>query len=320
MEFDGFQSHTDGVFDGQRGARTVGDNGDAVHSEEGAAAVVLVIGFVADGFEGVFGEEGAELADGIAVELVLEPFEDSGGRGFAGFERHVAGEAIAENDFDGVREKVVPFNVAAEVEFAGFEEAENFFGEFAAFGVFAADGHESDGGVLKLQHMPGKNGAHDRVLEHVNRAGINIGARVNEDADVLLGREVARNARAFDPFEGAKFDGGGGDHRAGVSGTDDGIGLAIFHKINGASERGVFLPADRFDGVIRHVNHLGGVDDFEAAVVAAMAGELGGEDFLIAGEEETGDVGVFAQGENRSFHGVGGSMISAHAIQSDAHG
>jgi len=62
---------------------------------------------------------------------------------------------------------------------------------------------------------------------------INIGPRIDEDADILFGGKVGGDTGTLNTLESAKFDGGGGDSRTGMTRADDGIGVAFLDQIDG---------------------------------------------------------------------------------------
>src|ERR1700730_14652964 len=60
--FNGFGRDAERVFDRKRGAGAVGNDANAVHAQERAAAVLLIIGLLFDGVEGVPREKRARFS------------------------------------------------------------------------------------------------------------------------------------------------------------------------------------------------------------------------------------------------------------------
>ena len=94
----------------------MGDDDDAVHPEEGAAAVGFVVGAMFDGAEGPAREEIAGHAEEVAFELDLQPLGHGFGGGFATLEDDVSGEAVAEADIEAGLEELVALDVAEPLE------------------------------------------------------------------------------------------------------------------------------------------------------------------------------------------------------------
>ena len=143
----GFEAGSDRIFDGEWRTAAMCDDACSVHSEEGHAAVFFGVGLFLDASECVAGEPCACHPDGALFQLAFEPREDCVGDGLDSFQHHVADESVADDHFDGIFEEVVTFDVASEVESAGFEKFERFSGELVALLIFRTDGHEPDGGV-----------------------------------------------------------------------------------------------------------------------------------------------------------------------------
>ncbi len=102
-------------------------------------------------------------------------------------------------------------------------------------------------------------------------------------------------------------------------GADHGLGLLLFHQINGAADRGIFLAADGLDRFVRHLDHLGGMDDLDPAIIAAELFQFALDLRGIAHEEELVDARVFPQGHDRAAHEIGRPEIAAHGIECDFH-
>ena len=64
----------------------------------------------------------------------------------------------------------------------------------------------------------------------------------------------------------------GGEHRAGVPGGDDGVGVAGRDRADRADERGVGLGANRLGGLLGHADHLCGDGEREAAACRGPRG------------------------------------------------
>src|SRR6476659_9591541 len=108
--------YTQCILDRERSARSMGDDANAVHAEKRRAAVFLVVHPFFYRLKGLLGQERAGHPDLALYQLVLEPFENRVADRFAGFQNDIADKAVADDDLDRVREKIVALDVAAEVE------------------------------------------------------------------------------------------------------------------------------------------------------------------------------------------------------------
>ena len=241
------------------------------------------------------------------------------GSGFAGLEDDIAGETVAENDFDRILEEVVALDVAAEVESARPEEFENFFGELAALGIFAADRHQPDGRVFVTKNVARKDGAHNGVLQHVVGACVGVGSGVDENAKVRFGRQKGGNTRAVDALEIAQLDRRGGDGGPGMAGTDHGIRLPVFDQVDRTGNGGVLFAAEAIDRAFAHLDDLSGVDNLDARIPATMLVEFGADLSFIPDQEESFQMRKLAESKDGTRHAGLWRVVAAHCIERNLH-
>src|SRR5713226_1286651 len=105
---------------------------------------------------------------------MLEPREDGVRDRFASFQNDVADKAVAQNYFDGIFEKIVPFNITTEIERAFPEHSEYFLGQAGSFHILIANRHQSHGGIFIPEDMSRIDRPHDPVLHEMHGAGIDI--------------------------------------------------------------------------------------------------------------------------------------------------
>ena len=113
---DGFGSHPDRIFDGNGGAAAMSDDAVAVDAEQGHASVLVGVGFVFDGAEGVSREPGTGHSDGGFYELTFQPAKDGFGDRLHRLEHDVSHKPVADHHLDRIFKEVVPLNIAPEVE------------------------------------------------------------------------------------------------------------------------------------------------------------------------------------------------------------
>ena len=259
-----FEAGTDCIFDRERGTASMGDDARSVDAEERHAAVFVGVGFLFDAAERVPSEPRASHTNGALFQFAFEPPENGVGDGLYRLQHDVPDETVADNDLDGIFEKVVSLDISAEVESACAKEFKCFPSELVALFVFGADGDESDRGVGVAEDVTGVGGAHDCVLYQLPRGGVGVGSGVDEDEVVGFGGDDGADGGALDAWEGAQLDVRGRDGSPRVSGADDGVCLARFDEVDGAADGRIALSSDGIGGGVGHFDHLSGVNDFDA--------------------------------------------------------
>ena len=136
----------------------------------------------------------------------------------------------------------------------------------------------------------------------------------------MLGGQIRGDAGPLDALQRAKLDRRPGDHRPGMAGAHDRVGVAAFHQIDRAAHRGVLLSANRVDRMFVHPDDLSRMDDFDARVAAAVLLKLLLYRGLVARQKELPDFGIFLQRHHRSGDGISRGIIAAHGVEGDPHG
>ncbi len=99
---------------------------------------------------------------------------------------------------------------------------------------------------------------------------VNVGAGVDQNKNVKLGREHCRDARPIDSFQGPQLDHARGDGRTGMTSANNRVRLAVLHQIDRTTDRRIFFPSHGRPRAIAHIYHLGRVDDVDPRIVALM--------------------------------------------------
>lgn len=293
----------------------MGDDGDAVEAEQGHAAVLVGIGLFVDGFEGGLGQERADLGAGGTHELPLHHGEDGVGQGLGGFEQDIAGEAVCDDDVWGLVPEVVAFNIADEIEASGFaQELAGFFDQSIAFFLLGAVRHEADSGIGAIEHVACVSRAHDGVLQEVEGLAVGVGTGVDEHPVSGEGGHHGGDSGALDVREGAQFDEGSGDGRAGVACTDDGVSATFFDEVHSAGDGAVFLFAHGIQAGITHVHDLGSVDDLEFGTGHALGGEFGADAIFLTDEVDFFNRTQLTERELDPSDGVGRGVVATHDV------
>ena len=122
------------------------------------------------------------------------------------------------------------------------------------------------------------------------------------------------------PARSAQLQRAGGHGGSRVAGAHHGVGLALLHEVHGARDGGIALAAQGERGVVLHVHDLRGVDELDAAVVAADALQFRLDAGVVADQEEAVETVVFAQGQRGALDDVGRGEVAPHRINGDLHG
>ena len=132
-------------------------------------------------------------------------------------------------------------------------------------------------------------------------------------------RNDRRDPGPIDARQRAQLDRGRSHGRAGVAGADDRVGLSFLDQIDRAADRRIFFPPHRVDRAVAHLHDLGGVDDLDAAVVAAVLLQFRLDLRRVADEKELVDVRILLQRHDRAADNIRRAEIAAHGIQCDFH-
>jgi hypothetical protein len=85
--------------------------------------------------------------------------------------------------------------------------------------------------------MLGEDGSHRRELDEVLRVRVDVGADVEEHHRPGGRDQVGRQCGAIDPLDAAEPEDRGRHRRAGGSGADDRIGVAVSDHVGGDHDR-----------------------------------------------------------------------------------
>ena len=136
-----------------------------------------------------------------------------------------------------------------------------------------ADRKQANLGIAHLEHVLGEDGAHVRELEQVLGPRIGVRARVQQHRGPALGRDHDGDRRARDSRQATQLQEAGRQHRAGVPGGQDRIGLAFAHGAAGGDEGAVRLATHGLGRLLVHPDHLRRLDELQAPRVEARRAE-----------------------------------------------
>jgi hypothetical protein len=101
-----------------------------------------------------------------------------------------------------------------------------------------------------------------------------------------------------------------------MAGAEEGGGAAVAHGFGGELDRGAWLATERGRCLLRHLDVLRRVEDFDVEGCDGwMAGEFALDGSAIANQQEP-DLKM-PRGDERSVNDGAGSIIAAHGVDGD---
>ncbi len=127
-----------------------------------------------------------------------------------------------------------------------------------------ADREQADGRVRAVEDQLGEDRAHVAELEQVLGAVVGVRPTVEQHRHAVAQRDRDGDRRPLDARQAPEVEQPGGEHRAGVPGRDDRVGVAVRHAPDRGDEARVRLRADCLGGLVGHVDPVGRLDEREA--------------------------------------------------------
>ena len=156
-------------------------------------------------------------------------------RAFYGFEYDVAHKAVGNHDVYFIAVYLVGFDVADEIDGALLEQLKGLLNGFGAFDVFRADVEQADfGGVVAGIQGTVEFVAHDGELVELLGGAVDVCAEVKHQGElVVFSGEKFGNGGAVYMGQGFEHEAGGCHQRACVACGNGGLGVALFHLLDG---------------------------------------------------------------------------------------
>ena len=117
----------------------------------------------------------------VALQRFFQCGAHQVGYAFRGFQRHVAHEAVGDDDIHVAAVEVAAFHIADKIQRKLLQQRISFAGKFVALGFFFADGKQADARAAGAEHAAKIGFAHDRELLEVVRLAIDVGADVEQN-------------------------------------------------------------------------------------------------------------------------------------------
>src|SRR6266540_4122343 len=128
--------HVDGILDRFGGGAPVANNTGAVDPEERGPPIFGRVDALADLIQRRTHQGRSQAAPEGVGQAGLEGLAIHLRQPFAHLQSDIPNKAITYNDIGDATKKMLPFNIANEIEMALLEHEERFFGDIIALGVF----------------------------------------------------------------------------------------------------------------------------------------------------------------------------------------
>jgi hypothetical protein len=296
----------------------VADNAQPVESDERSPAIFGRVNAPPEPAERLprqqVSDAGAERRRQFLVQQRLHRVDQP----LADLQRHVSGEAVADDDVDVASVHVAAFDVAGKIDGCGLEQLVGVAGQIVSFTLFLSDRQQSDAWRTTAQRYPRVGGAHDRELDEMLRPAFDGRTGIEEHHGLPAGRDNRGERRAIDAGQTAKCADRRHHRRAGVTGAEDGGRGALSNRISGKPDRRTRLAPERDRCRLTHGNGLRRIQDFQIERAAArMPRELALDRRAIADQQQP-DLKMAGRDQG-SVNDCSRSLVAAHHIDGDSH-
>ncbi len=216
------------------------------------------------------------------------------------------GETVRDDDVCDAPQEVAALGVPGEVEALVLaQEPVRVDRQLVAFLVLLADREQADLGPVDVEQLLAEDRAHVRELEEVLRPRVGIGAGIEQDARALARGQGDGDRGPHHPGQAAEVQEAGSQHGAGVARGDRRVGPAVGDGANAGDEARIGLGAHGLGGLVRHLDHLGRLDERQAPRVET-------------GRPEEGHVDSVGRGGERPEDHLAGRVVATESVDGDA--
>src|ERR1019366_3839224 len=291
------------------------DDAPAAHAQQGGSAIFGMVQAFSETAERVLGKRVPDLAADGRFQRFAQQCLEHVHQPLAHLERHVAGEAVADDHVHFAGIDIASFHVADEVDVQVLEQGPGGARQVVAFVLFFADREDPHARSRAMKNVARVDLAHDGELRQHFRGAIHVGAHVYQHyRGTEHGREDAEQRGTFHARHHALHHFGGGHDGARVSGGHEPLGAPIAYQPRGHAHRAIPFGPYRLGGAVFHGHAFAGMDNLDRKLaVAFVLFQFPTDHILLAHQED-----FHAQtpgGSNRPFDFGFRGVVSAHCIQ-----
>ena len=297
----------------------------ALHAQQRRAADFGGIKAALDPAERVLRQQRGQLALGRIHQAALNQAEDHGDHALGVLEQHVADKAIRRDDVRLARQRIARLDIADKVErLRLFHQRVGRLCLLVALGRLHADVQQADLRVAHVHHAAHVGAAHHRELHDPLRLAIRVRARVHQQHRAPRHGQKRRQRGAVNAFDAADFEHRARHQRARRTGGDKRLRLLAADDVHADDEGGIFLAAQRHDGVLLGGDDLRRVHHRQALAHPAqrLRVAIGRNRLLhqrLRADEDDVHIRVFAQRVDSAVHVDLGGEIAAHRVYDNFH-
>ncbi len=241
----------------------VSDDCEPLEAEQIAAPVRVGVEPTAQAAERRTDHEAAERPSSRGDDLLAQRLEHGPDRALEHLQRHVAREAVADDDLGRALEQQAPLDVPDKADPVRGKQLVGLADEPVALLRLLADREQTDLRVGEVQDLLGEDRPHVRELEQVLGTRVGVRAGVDQDRRPASRRDRRGDGGPGDLGQAADLEQAGCEHGAGVPRRHDDVGLAVADSPAGCEQRAVALLTRRVCGLLVHADDLRRVHDLE---------------------------------------------------------
>ena len=215
--------------------------------------------------EGLAHHERRQFRQDAAAGVLFEPALEERRDALPELQEDISHEPVADNDLRRSLQDVPALDVADKVEIARLKKRVRLLGGFVSLALLFSDIEKPDRGARDAEHLADIHASHHGELKKMTGTAVDVGARVEKEANALFRGEKRADGGPSYAFGSAENKGGRGHNRSGIAGADEGVGLSLVVESDADGDGGVFFLFEGGGGAVVHVDHLRRVDDAQGS-------------------------------------------------------
>src|SRR5437588_6601850 len=250
------RGHTDGVFYRIGIGTSMANHADAAHTQKRRATILRIIDLPLQAFERPLRKLCPDLRKNRAFQRLLQQIEDRNRQTFANLQSDVAYETIAHNHVHAAGKKISAFDVPYEMHRTLLQQSIDLAGQHVALDFFLPHREQAHTRAPVAKRGAVIHFTHHRKLHQMLRPRIHIRPHVQQHRNAASRVGKGRcQGHAVHGLKRAENELRRGHDRAGISGAEHAIGLAIMNQSRRHVHGAVLLSPESLRRVIVHGDH-----------------------------------------------------------------